>query len=199
MNTLRNKLIDLPGEIYWRLYLQQFYKDFTMKIGLTHTDIDVVMNNLIERDCLLYNEYEINNVGIIIHALIEMKHWRESANRINDLRILPSPNGELAKEIPYFVVKYYPAVENDGYWEFSVIACNQSALNILSKPTQMSEFEYVNFLYRIRNDVPQNNNRSLVKHTLSWRPMTEDQYKKYMKQTQIQQCIDLLSKLQAEV
>ncbi len=161
MAQLKYQINQLPGEAQYRQFLNQLeesfqqsyreYQEFRMNIGLSMNDIDAIVSDQIEESFNKMRNIEYERIGnkINVYAILEMKHFRTQDHIIQRLIEEPSANQELANlaDRPFFVVKYFPATENNNVWEFSVYPANLQARNILKYSTHMSERRFIKFMY----------------------------------------------------
>lgn len=104
-------------------------------------------------DVLLTLEYEWLNGDIKNYAILEMKHWRYPTSKIKQICEGKTASKQLANDAgyPFFVIRYYPAQENNGVWEFSVYRGNDRAKELVSSDLHLSEKSFLIFLYRLRH------------------------------------------------
>lgn len=161
MASLKYPIDKLPGEAQYRLFLNQLeedyqiayreYQEFRMNIGLSMNDIDAIVSDEMEESFNNMRNIEYEQIGddINVFAILEMKHFRTKDEIIQKIIDKPSANRKLADlaNVPFFVVKYFPASENNGHWEFSVYPVNRPAQLILKSSQHMSERRYIKFMY----------------------------------------------------
>ena len=145
-----------------------------MKTGTLREDIDLLVSDE-ELDFIAMRFIEYTKLNQIVrnHAILEMKHFRVKSDVVNHLLYDSTPGLELANaaKLPYFLVKYFPDDENNGEWEFSVYPINVLARAKMRSAKQMSNRDYLRFLYDLRGaqaPIEMLNTRSNVKHTLSF-------------------------------
>jgi len=162
----------LPGELFYRGYLNEseayfqiqynHYQNWRMNLGLPMTDIDAVISDghLESFNAMRNIEYMKIAGKCIPYAILEMKHFRTPDMVITTILDTSTPNGEVANlaGLPFFVVKYFPAQENNNRWEFSVYPVNDHAKQILKFSQHMSERRFTQFMYQDlrKQTVPEN-------------------------------------------
>lgn len=169
MSKIKYAIDQLPGERYYRDFFNnlesemqvsyRFYQDWRMTLGILMQDIDALVSdhNIESFNSMKTIEYELNADQICQnYALLEMKHFRTSQETIDKIVNWSNPSKEIANtsKLPFFVVKYFPAPENNGRWEFVVYAANLHAKKIYDKPFHMSEHQFVQFLHALRGKTP---------------------------------------------
>lgn len=161
---MKYRLDQLPGELEYRRFFNDLeirtqkdyraFQDWRMKLGIAMSDIDVLITDTqIESFGSMRNiETDMTNN----YAILEMKHWRTKPSVIATLVKSDNPVKTLANsaKLPFYVVKYLPAVENNDQWEFTVYNANPLANQYLDEPKHMSEREYVEFLFSLRRQKP---------------------------------------------
>lgn len=145
----KHKLRDLRGEIEWRLEMYQLMKDWRMNCSVHGcTDIDVIMQADVYRDCLVFNEFGFSKRPL---ALFEMKFYRVSEADKQKVIDEDCSNRQLADMagLPFFMTVYYPA-DALWNWHFKVYAVNDAAKTILGSSFELlTEREYFILLKRI--------------------------------------------------
>lgn len=162
---MKYSINQLPGEQWYRQFFNDLevqtqqdyraYQDWRMKLGICMSDIDaLVSDQSIESFGAMKNiEYDMNVDGVCQnYAILEMKHWRTKQSIIDGIVNSSNPSKSLANDarLPFFVVKYIPAPENDNKWEFIVYNANTHAEKYLPFPQHMSERQFIRFLYSLR-------------------------------------------------
>ena len=163
--NMKYTIAQLPGEQYYREFINELeiktqtsyrlYQDWRMKLGIEMSDIDAIISDQpIESFGAMKNiEYAQVQNECLNYAILEMKHWRTPNYVIEKILAGSNPSKSLATlaQLPFYIVKYYPAQENDNRWEFSVYNGNKYANKFLESPKHMSERQFVQFLYSLRN------------------------------------------------
>lgn len=162
---LTYQISQLPGEQFQKTYLNetelQFqieyrkYQDYRMNVGQPMADIDCKVSTQMGEsfNAMLNSEYNQINGKCINYAMLEMKHWRTADETIAQVIQNSTPAKEWCNECqqpkPFFVVKYFPADENNGNWEFTVYPANAMALKYVKYESgqHMSDQEYVKFIW----------------------------------------------------
>lgn len=83
-------------------------------------------------------------------AIIEYKYYKIGSINENNItyRVLKNLADERIRPIPFFIVLYWREI-----WAFRVIPMNAKAEEYVTKPTTMTEYDYVSLLYRIRRNM----------------------------------------------
>lgn len=182
MSSFKYPPEQLPGEAQYRnhqlqiiideLKAQRKYREYGMDTGTLRDDIDLVVSDEeLDFMAMRFLEYTKQNQLVKNHAILEMKHFRVKTEVTNHILYDSTAGLELANaaNLPYFLVKYFPEDEM-GNWEFSVYPINAQARAKLKGAKQMSNRDYLRFLYDLRGlPAPEHMlaQRSTVKHSLS--------------------------------
>ena len=150
-----------------RLY--RYYRKWRMDdlrvngIGPLMNDFDYIVGTIPSWNAVQTCEFDWDND----YAVFEMKHGNTLIEEINKfLNQKPIGARRIATnaQIPTFLIKYYPKQEF-GIWQFTVFPDNCFAKTILPHPIHMSEGQYAQFIYKLRNKPLPN---ELIKK-LDWR------------------------------
>lgn len=185
MAGFNNTLAQAPGDIFiieQHLNIDRLYREWRMKVGnqMSAKDLDGLVSEMVNKYGIM-NEYDNSTRSF---GLIEFKHWRESYSKI--YKILNNPSAERwladAAQIPLFIVRYYPPLNKSPvhgkykWWMFDVYAVNEWAkLKLPEQSKHMSEREYVEFLFHLRNKTPDESYLSRFK--TKYLPTSEHLYK----------------------